>query len=113
MHGPSAAPVSVLGPFASDSAPRDVYNLTIDGAHEFYANGVLVHNCDATRYLLINLGGGPSFPILDDPAENPFDEIERLQPLSVRFAFRPQDDDPAADEDPRPDQGATQLSPFA
>jgi len=25
----------------------DVYNLTIDGSHEFFANNVLVHNCDA------------------------------------------------------------------
>ena len=25
----------------------EVYNLVVDGAHEFYANGVLVHNCDA------------------------------------------------------------------
>jgi hypothetical protein len=24
-----------------------VYNLTVDGEHEFFANGVLVHNCDA------------------------------------------------------------------
>jgi hypothetical protein len=53
-----AAPVSVLGSFASDSGPHDVYNLTVDGEREFYAGGVLVHNCDAARYLLINLGGG-------------------------------------------------------
>lgn len=24
-----------------------VYNISVDGAHEYYANGVLVHNCDA------------------------------------------------------------------
>lgn len=28
----------------------DVYNLSVDGPPEFFANGVLVHNCDATRY---------------------------------------------------------------
>jgi hypothetical protein len=28
-----------------------VYNLTVDAVHEYYANGVLVHNCDAARYL--------------------------------------------------------------
>lgn len=28
----------------------DVFNLAVDGAHEFFANGVLVHNCDALRY---------------------------------------------------------------
>jgi len=30
-----------------------VYNLTVEGAHEFYANGVLVHNCDCLRYLVM------------------------------------------------------------
>lgn len=28
----------------------DVYNITVDDAHEFFANGVLVSNCDAARY---------------------------------------------------------------
>lgn len=28
-----------------------VYNLLISGAHDYFANGVLVHNCDALRYL--------------------------------------------------------------
>lgn len=27
-----------------------VYNITVDGEHEFFANGVLVSNCDAARY---------------------------------------------------------------
>lgn len=27
-----------------------MYNLTVDGEHEFFANGVLVSNCDAARY---------------------------------------------------------------
>lgn len=36
-------------------APRSsgraaVYNLTVDGEHEFFADGVLVHNCDALGY---------------------------------------------------------------
>lgn len=25
---------------------RDVYDITVDGEHEFFANGILVHNCD-------------------------------------------------------------------
>ena len=33
------------------SGRQPVYNLTVEGEHEFYANGVLVHNCDALRYL--------------------------------------------------------------
>jgi hypothetical protein len=32
---------------------EDVYDLTIDGPPEFYADGVLVHNCmDALRYAI-------------------------------------------------------------
>lgn len=27
-----------------------MFNLSVDGAPEFFANGVLVHNCDAERY---------------------------------------------------------------
>lgn len=28
-----------------------VYDLTVEGAHEYFANGILVHNCmDAFRY---------------------------------------------------------------
>lgn len=30
--------------------PEPVYNLTVEGAHEYYAAGVLVSNCDAARY---------------------------------------------------------------
>ena len=29
-----------------------VYNLTVEGEHEYYANGVLVSNCDAERYVV-------------------------------------------------------------
>jgi hypothetical protein len=31
---------------------QPVYNLTVDEMPEFYANGILVHNCDALRYSL-------------------------------------------------------------
>jgi hypothetical protein len=35
----------------------NVYNLTVDDAHEYYANGILVHNCaDACRYFLQSVG---------------------------------------------------------
>jgi len=29
-----------------------VYNLTVEGEHEYFANGILTHNCDALRYAL-------------------------------------------------------------
>ena len=31
-------------------SPVSVYNITVDSAHEYYANGVLVSNCDALEY---------------------------------------------------------------
>lgn len=31
-----------------------VFNLTVDDAHTYFANGVLVHNCDAVRYNLVD-----------------------------------------------------------
>jgi len=31
-----------------------VFNLSVDGIPEYYANGILVHNCDAARYGLIS-----------------------------------------------------------
>lgn len=34
----------------SSKMPKDVYNLTIDGPREYFANNILVHNCDAVLY---------------------------------------------------------------
>jgi len=31
-----------------------VYNLTVAGPSEYFANGLLVHNCDALRYALFS-----------------------------------------------------------
>lgn len=49
----SAAPVSVVKSYAE---PIDllipVFNLTVEDAHEYFANGVLVSNCDALRYMV-------------------------------------------------------------
>jgi hypothetical protein len=40
--------------------PRQaVFNLTVEGEHEYFANGVLVSNCDAVRYLSVGIGGPP------------------------------------------------------
>lgn len=55
---PDAAPVFVRAIIDSGER-RPVYNLTVDDAPEYYANGVLVHNCDALRYAVMHLDGGP------------------------------------------------------
>lgn len=45
---------------------RDVFNLEVEDTHEFFANGVLVHNCDAMGYLLNRL-----FPVHMPKANEP------------------------------------------
>jgi hypothetical protein len=30
---------------------QSVYNLSVEHAHSYYANGILVHNCDALSYI--------------------------------------------------------------
>lgn len=30
----------------------EVFNLTVSEVHEYFANGVLVSNCDAERYII-------------------------------------------------------------
>lgn len=52
----------MLGLF--DAGAADVYNLSVEGEEEYFANGILVHNC---RYLVMSIGGGPEFPILEEP----------------------------------------------
>lgn len=50
---------SVVSVTAEDE-PVPVYNLTVDnpiGEGEYFANGVLVHNCDAARYMCMHLAG--------------------------------------------------------
>mgnify|MGYP000101804248 FL=1 len=53
----STVDVSVLS--VLDTGRRsDVYNLTIEDVPEYFANGVLVHNCDAMRYLAVEQDPG-------------------------------------------------------
>ena len=40
-------PVHVLAVNESDRLKQPVFNLKVEGAHEFFAEGILVHNCDA------------------------------------------------------------------
>jgi hypothetical protein len=55
-------PVSVVS-VRGVTGKAAVYNLTVEDAHEFFANGVLVHNCDALSgafTLAMELGDGPA-----------------------------------------------------
>ena len=40
-----------------------VYNLAVDKEHEYFANGILVHNCDANRYAVATKPTGPGLSI--------------------------------------------------
>lgn len=48
---PDAAPVFVLS-VSAETVRQPVYNLLVKDTHEYFANGALVHNCDALRYAL-------------------------------------------------------------
>jgi len=52
----------------SDAGTSDVYDLTVQGEHEFYANGILVHNSlDALRYIL---NSRPPVPLEDEEEDD-------------------------------------------
>ena len=54
--GKSDAPVSVMR-ITPVAEPSPVYDLTVGDAHEYFANGVLVHNCNALEtYVFMRLG---------------------------------------------------------
>lgn len=45
------------------SAPRQpVYNLTVEGEHEYFANGILCRNCDSLSYSLLTTGALQELP---------------------------------------------------
>lgn len=51
LNEPSAVPAALISINAKPLAPADVYDIEVDGLHEFFAGGILVHNCtDALRY---------------------------------------------------------------
>jgi len=51
---PCAAPVRVLRKTDGLNAVP-VFNLTVAGTHEYYANGILVHNCDSMNLAVYNI----------------------------------------------------------
>jgi hypothetical protein len=66
------------------------------------------HLPDCARYLLINLGGGPSWPDIPPPEEPAFPGLDHLESRGP-FAWRPDGDAP--ERDPR--QGTVQRPPWA
>ena len=62
---PGHAAVPVASTLQTQKCVRieKVYNLTVKDCHLFYANGYLVHNCDATAYALRHLNSGRTLSI--------------------------------------------------
>lgn len=53
--------LDVVAVVVEGSYETNVYDLTVDEQHEYFANGLLVHNCmDATRYCFTRLAEGTS-----------------------------------------------------
>jgi hypothetical protein len=52
----------------AESAP--VYNLSVEGAECYFANGVLVHNCDAMTLALMRIRKGGLLRLASDPEDN-------------------------------------------
>lgn len=48
-----------------------VYNLTVDGEHEYFAGGLLVHNCDAGLYGYVESPAFAEKPLPGPPPPNP------------------------------------------
>ncbi len=74
------------------SKKKFVYDLTVDEAHDFFANGILVLNCmDATRYALnILLSSGTSY-ITETSTEEPVMIAEEKPKRKCRRVFSTSD----------------------
>ena len=55
---------------------ENVYNLFVEDAHEYFANGILVSNCFATLYYWLALQGVGNGKILTPANEKPFELIK-------------------------------------
>ena len=65
-----------------DAKRENVYNITVEDAHEYFANGILVKNCDALRYACSSAFLGREI-LLDSPNLPSVDELQTLQRLSL------------------------------
>jgi hypothetical protein len=87
------APVRVLRVNPAGNAP--VYNLAVAGPlHEYFANGVLVSNCDALRYAVMWVDGGDAHQQVGVPgvageriAHRPSEQIVGAQDFGLPAVF--------------------------
>jgi hypothetical protein len=62
-------------------SPAPVYNLTVEGNPVFYANGVLVHNCDAATLCLARIRRGGLMALHTDR----YEADEFYQPRKAKY----------------------------
>lgn len=68
---PLSAPIASLVISSVEEISRrktDVYDLWVDGVHEYFANGILVHNCDPTAIVRILADTGRKIAYIDEQA---------------------------------------------
>lgn len=80
-------------PFAQDSAPfiigmeyagrHDVFNLEIEDAHEYFANGILTHNCRYGLASYINPGERPEAEELEEMIRTKFDHDPTIRAIQI------------------------------
>lgn len=78
--------VSSVSELTSFAVP--VYNLTVEGDHEYYANGILTHNCDTMRMACADYGPPAALPTQEEIFEARLAEEVKVP--------QPQDADQAA-----------------
>lgn len=65
-----------------------VYNLSVSGQPEYFANGVLSHNCDSLLY-----AWRAALAFLEPDAPKPVPEVDKWQRLAREKAFKPRDEE--------------------
>jgi hypothetical protein len=48
--GNTVQKAAVLSIHGKEKGIQRVFDIEVEGAHEYFANGILVHNCDGLRY---------------------------------------------------------------
>jgi hypothetical protein len=62
----------------NEKQKHDVYNLTVDEVHEYFANGILVHNCaDSFVYACMSRPWAPTKPKQSSSISDGWVERER------------------------------------
>ena len=63
-----------------------VYDIEVEGVHEYFANGILVHNCDPTAFVRVGRKGLNIYieSLFYQPCENPDELYEHLLPFLLK-----------------------------